>query len=123
MLKVDRAQIALNVMSGLNKTEATLLQELEALGRLVSAATCAHGARSRGIESCATPTRDLNHWRSLSVSETAAIGNWNSCDAMRVIRSKASLGGVSRRFSLRRTSSRAASSPWLSRFVAMMAVR
>ncbi len=38
MLKVDRAQIALNVMSGLNKTEASLLQELEALGRLVSAA-------------------------------------------------------------------------------------
>ena len=38
MLKVDRAQISLNVMSGLNKTEATLLQELEALGRMVAAA-------------------------------------------------------------------------------------
>ncbi|WP_043831383.1 protein phosphatase CheZ [Muricoccus aerilatus] len=36
MLNVDRAQIALNVMSGLNKTEATLLQELEALGRMVA---------------------------------------------------------------------------------------
>ena len=38
MLKVDRAQIALNVMSGLNKTEANLLHELESLGRMVATA-------------------------------------------------------------------------------------
>jgi len=38
MPKLDRAQVALDVMSGLNRTEATLLQELEALGRMVAAA-------------------------------------------------------------------------------------
>ncbi|WP_458096429.1 protein phosphatase CheZ [Roseomonas sp. WA12] len=38
MPKVDRAEIALQVMSGLGKTEAALLQELESLGRMVAAA-------------------------------------------------------------------------------------
>jgi chemotaxis protein CheZ len=38
MPKVDRAEIALEVMSGFNKTEATLLHELESLGRMVAAA-------------------------------------------------------------------------------------
>jgi chemotaxis protein CheZ len=38
MRKVDRAEIALQVMTGLGKTEAALLQELESLGRMVAAA-------------------------------------------------------------------------------------
>ncbi|MBP0446242.1 protein phosphatase CheZ [Roseomonas sp. SSH11] len=38
MPKVDRAEIALQVMSGLNRTEAALLAELESLGRMVAAA-------------------------------------------------------------------------------------
>jgi len=38
MHKVDRAEIAMQVMSGLGRTEAALLQELEALGRMVAAA-------------------------------------------------------------------------------------
>jgi hypothetical protein len=77
---------------------------------LAVSATAAHGARSRGIDQCVMPTRDLNHWRSVSVSETAAIGSLNSWAAMREIRSNASLGGVSSRSSLRRASRRGASS-------------
>ena len=62
-------------------------------------ATWAQGALSRGIEQCSTPTRDLNHCRSRSVSETAEIGKPKIWLAILVIRSKLSLGGVSRRFS------------------------
>ncbi|CAH2603166.1 protein of unknown function [Rhodovastum atsumiense] len=51
----------------------------------------------------------MNHCRSRSVSDTAAIGRSNNRAAMRVMRSNASLGGVSSRSSCRNASSRASS--------------
>lgn len=75
-------------------------------------ATCAHGALWRGIERWSTPIRDLNHWRSWSVRDTAAIGRPKICPAMRVIRSKLSLGAVSSRFKLYKAARRASSSCW-----------
>jgi hypothetical protein len=64
--------------------------------------TSAHGVGTRGISVRGVPTRDLNHWRSLSVSEIAATGRLNSRAAMRVMRSNASAGALSSRLSSRR---------------------
>lgn len=65
----------------------------------VVSATGAQGALSRGMELCSTPTRDLNHCRSRSVNDTAEIGRSKIWLAIRVMRSKLALGGVSSRFS------------------------
>jgi len=56
------------------------------------------------------PVRDLNHWRSASISEISAIGTLNICEANRVMRSKRSSGGLPRSLSCRNASSRRSSS-------------
>src|ERR1700680_5006198 len=53
-------------------------------------------ATSREVSATEIPTRDLNHWRSPSISEINAIGVLQTKDASRVRSSNANSGSVSR---------------------------
>src|SRR6202795_3562382 len=53
-------------------------------------------ATSREVSATESPTRDLNHWRSPSISEINAIGVLHTKDASTVRSSNANSGSVSR---------------------------
>src|ERR1700719_2030753 len=53
-------------------------------------------ATSREVSATETPTRDLNHWRSPSISEIKAIGVLQTNDASSVRSSNTNSGSVSR---------------------------